>query len=139
MFTVLELFQESAVVLIEKTHIIDLIFQKCDTLQTYTKGKSCILIRIDPAHTENIRMNHTTAKDFDPAGTFTETAAFSAAFEAGNINLSARLCEREMMRTEFGLCLRSEQLFCKLLKGSLKICKRNILINNKALDLMEGR
>ena len=84
-------------------------------------------------------MNHTTAKDFDPAGTFTETAAFSAAFETGNINLSARLCEREMMRTEFGLCLRSEQLFCKLLKGSLKICKRNILINNKALDLMEGR
>ena len=84
-------------------------------------------------------MNHTTAKNFNPAGTFTETAAFSAAFEAGNINLSARLCEREMMRTELGLCLRSEQLFCKLLKGSLKICKRNVLINNKALDLMEGR
>ena len=84
-------------------------------------------------------MNHTTAKDFNPAGAFAETAAFSSTFEAGNINLSAWLCEREMMRTEFGFCLRSEQLFCKLLKRSLKVCKGNVLINNETFNLMEGR
>ena len=81
-------------------------------------------------------MNHTTAKDFNPAGAFAETAAFSSTFEAGNINLSAWLCEREMMRTEFGFCLRSEQLFCKLLKRSLKVCKGNVLINNETFNLI---
>ena len=84
-------------------------------------------------------MNHTTAKDFNPAGTFTETAAFSAAFEAGNINLCTWLCKREVMWSEFCLCLRSEEFLCKHLKSSFKICESNIFIDDQTFDLMEGR
>ena len=84
-------------------------------------------------------MNGTATEDFNPAGTFTETAAFSAAFKAGNINLCTRLCKREMMWSEFCLCLRSEQFLCKLLQSSFKICKCNILVDDKTFNLMEGR
>ena len=84
-------------------------------------------------------MYGTTAKDFDPAGAFTETASFSAALEAGNIHLCTGLCEREMMRSEFCLCLRSEQFLCKLFQSSLQVSKRDILVNYKSLNLMEGR
>ena len=83
-------------------------------------------------------MNHTTAKDFDPAGTFTETAAFSAAFEAGNINLCTWLCKWEVMWSEFCFGFWSEKLFRKYFKSSFQVCERNIFIYYKALNLMEG-
>ena len=38
-------------------------------------------------------MNSSAAKDFNPAGAFTETAAFSAALEAGNATSALWLCE----------------------------------------------
>ena len=53
-------------------------------------------------------MNHTAAKDFNPAGTFTETAAFTTTLETGYIHLCAWLCEREVMWSELSFCLRSE-------------------------------
>ena len=84
-------------------------------------------------------MNGSAAQNLDPSGAFTETAAFSAAFKAGYVHLCAWLCKREMMRTEFCFCFRSEQFSCKLLKSSFQICKSNIFVNYKALDLMEGR
>ena len=84
-------------------------------------------------------MYHTTAEDFNPSGAFTETAAFTATLEAGYVYLSTWLSEWEMMGSEFGFCLRSEELLGKFLKSSLQIRKCNILINNQTFDLMEGR
>ena len=84
-------------------------------------------------------MHHTAAEDFNPAGAFAETAALAAALEAGHIHFGAGLCEREMMGAEFYLRLLSEQLPGKLSQRSLQIGKRNILINNKSFNLMEGR
>ena len=43
------------------------------------------------------------------------------------------------MRTEFRLCLRSEQLFCELFQSTFQVCKCNIFIYNQTFDLMEGR
>ena len=36
----LELFQESDIVFVEEAHVVDLVFEKGDTLQSYTKCKS---------------------------------------------------------------------------------------------------
>ena len=68
-----------------------------------------------PHISKYIGMYHTTAEDLDPAAALAETAALSTAFEAGYIHLGTGLCEWEMMRTEFYLCIRAEQLSCKLL------------------------
>ena len=84
-------------------------------------------------------MNHTTPKNLNPAAALAETASLTAAFEAGNVYLCTRLCEREVMGTEFRLCVLSEQLFCKLLQGSLQVRKGDVFVDNQTLNLMEGR
>ena len=84
-------------------------------------------------------MDHAAAEDLDPAGSLTESAAFSAALEAGDIDLSGRLREREMMRTELCLRLRSEQLLCEYIERSFEIGKCYVLVDDQSLDLMEGR
>ena len=89
-------------------------------------------LRINSTHAKYIGMNCSTAKDFNPAGSFTETAAFSAAFEAGNINLCTWLCKREVMWSEFCFGFWSEKFFCKYFKSSFQVCERNIFIYYKA-------
>ena len=84
-------------------------------------------------------MYHTAAQDLDPARALAETASLSAAFEAAHIHLRAWLREREMMGTEFRLCLRPEQLLCEYLQGSFQIREGNMLVNDQSLNLMEGR
>ena len=44
-----------------------------------------------------------------------------------------------MMRTELNLCVLSEKSLCKFLKRSFKVCKCDILVDNKTLYLMECR
>jgi hypothetical protein len=82
-----ELAEETCIVLVEKSHVIDLVLKESDSLKTYTEGKALILLRVNAAHLKNVRMNHTAAENFYPALSLTETAALSAALEAGNINL----------------------------------------------------
>ena len=43
------------------------------------------------------------------------------------------------MRTKLGLRLRSEELLCEGIEGALQICEGHVLIDDEALDLMEGR
>ena len=86
-----------------------------------------------------MRMNHTTAEDLDPALALTEAAALAVALEAGHIDLGGRLCEREMMRAKLRLRIRPEQLLCESIQRTLKVCKRHMLVDDEALDLMEGR
>ena len=135
----LELIQESDIIFIQQSHIVDLIFQQSDTLKTDTECKSRILFRINAAHFQYMRMNHSAAKDLDPAGTFTEAASFSSALEAAHIYLCAGLCEREMMGTELCLRLRSEQLLCKYFQSSFQVSEGNVLVDHKTFDLVEGR
>ena len=93
-----------------------------------------------PHMLQYVRMNHTTAKDFDPSGTFTETAAFTATLEAGYIHLCTWLCEREMMWSELYVFVSGpNSSWANSFQSSLKICKSDVLVNNQTFDLMEGR
>ena len=134
-----ELFQETDVVFVQQSHVVNLIFQKCDTLQTYAESKAGVLFGIDAAHFKYMGMNHTAAEDLNPAAALAETAAGSAAFEAGHIHLGAGLREGEVMGTEFRLGLRSEKLFRELCQSTFKVCKGDAFVYNQALDLMERR
>ena len=114
-----ELFQETDIVLIQQTHVINLILKQRNTLKANAKSKSGIPVRVNAAHLQHMGMDHAAAQDLNPARTLTEPAALAAAFETGHIHFCAGFCEREMMGTEFNLCLRSEQLFCKLCQRAL--------------------
>ena len=64
-------------------------------------------------------MNHAAAQNLDPALALTEPAALAAALEAAYVHLCAGLCEREMVRPELGLGIRSEKLLGELLQRAL--------------------
>ena len=60
-------------------------------------------------------------------------AAFSAALEAADIDLNARLREREIARAETCLYVAAEDRLYKLVEHTLKVAERDLLIDNKGL------
>ena len=63
----LELVQESNVVLIEQTDIVDLEAAHNHTLQTDAEGVAGVFIRVDAARLKHLGVNHAAAEDLDPA------------------------------------------------------------------------
>ena len=115
----LELLDESHVVFIEVTNVIDSVLQHCDSLYTHTYRKTGILVGVDTASLMYVRMGHAAAQNFNPAAAFADRTALAAAFETRNIHFRTRLGEREVTRTELGSCLRTKELFRHMVKRPL--------------------
>ena len=120
-------------------HVINFVFEHGDTLKADTECKALIFFRINAAHFKYMRMHHTAAKDFNPAFTFTHSAAFATAFEACDIHFGTWFCEWEMMRSKLDLCIFAEKLFRKFSQCAFQIGKCDILVNDKAFNLVEVR
>ena len=80
-----ELFQETDIVLIQQTHVINLILKQRNTLKANAKSKSGIPVRVNAEHLQHMGMDHAAAQDFNPARTLTEPAALAAALETGHL------------------------------------------------------
>ena len=132
------MFQKPYIILVEKPHIVNLIFQKGDSFKTYSEREADIFIGIDVSHFKYSRVYHAAAKDFYPAAALAESAALAAALKAAYVHLGRRLCEREVMRTEFNLGILTEKILRELGKCSLKIREGNLLINYKSFNLVEA-
>ena len=135
---ILELFQETDIVFIQQTHVVNFIFKQSNTLQSHSKCESRILIRVNTAHLQYMGVYHTASQNLYPARTLAEPAARTAAFETGHIHLGAGLGKWEVVGAELHLCLRPEQLSGEFSQRSLQVRKGNIPVNHKALNLMEG-
>ena len=85
---------------------------------------------------ELLGAQHSVASVAEQVG-FEDANYFSAAFKAGNIHLSTWLCEREVMRSELNLSLRTKQFLGKLCQCSLQVRESYIFINNQSFNLME--
>ena len=131
--------EESYVILVEVTHVVDVVLEHYDSLNAETECKTAVYLGIDAAVAENLRMYHTAAEDLDPALALTKSASLAAASEAGNVDLSGRLCEGEMVRTEADSCILAEHGLSKGLKSTLKVTHCNALVYYKTLYLMEER
>ena len=131
--------QESNVVLIEQTDIVDLEAAHNHTLQTDAEGVAGVFIRVDAAHLKHLGVNHAAAEDLDPALALAERAAFTVAAVALDIHLRRRLGEREVMRTETNNRVLAVQLLCEQLENALQVAHADALIDNQTLDLMEQR
>ena len=94
----LELVQESNVVLIEQTDIVDLEAAHNHTLQTDAEGVAGVFIRVDAAHLKHLGVNHAAAEDLDPALALAERATVAVAAVALDIHLRRRLGERPCPR-----------------------------------------
>ena len=100
--------EESYVVLVEVTHIVNVVLEHYDSLNAETECKAAVYLGIDSAVAENLRMYHTAAEDLDPALALTKSASLASAGKAGNVDLSRGLCEGEMVGTEADSCVLTE-------------------------------
>ena len=134
----LKLSQKSNIIFIQQPHIIDFVFQQCDTFETYAECEAGVFFGVNAAHFEDMWVYHSASEDFDPTGAFAETASFAAAFEAGNVYFGAWFGEWEVVRAELSLGFGSEKFFCEYFQCPFQVSEGNVLINDKSFDLMEG-
>ena len=87
--------------------------------------------------TQNLRMNETARNQFDPAGILARRAAFAAAQEAVQVELEARLDEREIAGPQPDLNVALKDLAERYAHNGDEIRDRNILIDDDPFALIE--
>ena len=137
----LELVQETHIVLIEITDIGDLEPAHDQALQTDAECIARILVRINAADLENLRVNHAAAQNFNPALTvaYRTIRILAVALEALIVHLCGRLGEREVVRTEADNRLLAVQLLRKHFQNALQIGHADAFVDDQTFDLMEQR
>src|SRR5262245_56026706 len=113
-----KLLQQPDVVLEELAEIGHPVFELGDPLDSHSEGEPLDPLRVVavlPHEAVDVRIHHPGAQDLDPADPLAERIAGAirqpsraAAAEAGDIDLDARLGEREEARPEAGLALGPE-------------------------------
>ncbi|RMO19822.1 hypothetical protein ALQ47_05273 [Pseudomonas cichorii] len=134
-----KLRQEPQVVVEEQAQIIDAVTQHCQTLDTHAESKALELFRVDAGHAQHVRVDHSAAHDFQPAGLLADATALAAAHHAFHIDFSGRLGEREERRTETHRQFFLEEHAQELFDGAFQIRKVDIAVDQQAFDLVEHR
>src|SRR6185295_8055900 len=90
-------------------------------------------------------MDHPGAQDLEPAGRLADPARCvtdppgSAADDAADVDLGARLGEREEARPEPHPDVVAEEALREELEHALPVAERDVAIDEEALDLVEHR
>ena len=91
-----ELLQETKVILKVIAEVANLPLEHRNTLHTHTECETTVLLAVDSRRLKDVRIHHTAAHDLKPAGTLADITSLSTADVAAYVNLSRRLCEREV-------------------------------------------
>ena len=118
-----KLFEETHVVLGEKSEVFYAVFEVGNTFYTHSEGVSRKLFRVDTASLEHVRVDHTTTKYLYPPCVFAERATLAATDVARNIHLGTRFSEREVRRAKAYISLFAENLFGKIEQRLLEVGK----------------
>src|SRR5579884_4139620 len=143
-----KLLQESHVPLKEQLQIIKPILQHRNSINAHAKGETGNLFGIVAVvlhKLEDVGIDHAAAENLDPSGLLAGSAGApftlpaSAADEAGDEHLRARLGERKKRWTKAGLHIRAEQCFHRVIKGPLEVAEGNVRIDGESFDLVKHR
>src|SRR5436305_871851 len=107
-----KLLQKPDVALIKQLNIVDSIFQHRDSFYAHAEGESADLagvVAVAFYELEHIGVDHAAAQQLDPAAHLAQAAAFSAAFETGDLDIGDGFSEREERRIETRLHTRAKQ------------------------------
>jgi len=88
----------------EVAQIRHAIFQHGDAVDSNAPGKALILIRVEAAIFQHVRVHHAAAEDFHPVCAFAELH-FVAGAVTLNVHFQRRFCEREEGRAKTHLYL----------------------------------
>ena len=77
------------------TQIRNTVFQHRQTVNADAEGKPLILVRVNTAGAQNVRMNHTAAQNLQPVGSGTDFQ-FGLALFTADIHFCRRLGKRKV-------------------------------------------
>src|SRR5579859_5382917 len=92
----LELLQEAQVGFVEQPDVVHVVLQHRHPLDPEAPGIAIPLRRVDAAVAQHLRVNHPAAADLKPALVTAALAAHAGADAARDVELEARLGEREV-------------------------------------------
>ena len=125
----LEFFKETGIILWEQAEVGDAILQVGDALDTHAEGVAAVLLGVDAAELQHVGIDHTTAKDLNPAGMLAESATLTATDEAGDVHLCTGLREGEVGGTQADLGVSTEHLTGKRQQHLLEVCEGDVLVD----------
>ena len=101
--------------------------QHGDALDAHTEGKTTYFLGVVAHGLEHVRMHHARAQDLEPTGVLADPTAAAAAKHARDVDLGARLDEREEARPQANLRLAAEQPLGKGAQDALQVGHRYAL------------
>src|SRR5690606_9709826 len=97
----LELQREAGVALDDVVHVRDAVAQHQCALEAHAERETRVLVRVDPARAQHVRVDHAAAAPLDPAGP-------ALLLREPQVHLGARLGEREEAGPQAGPGLGAE-------------------------------
>lgn len=113
--------------------------QHGDTVETEAECKARVLLGIDAAVFEHVRVHGTATANFHPAGSLAATATLATAEHAVHVHFGRGLREREEARAETRLDAFAEQLVHEHLEHALEVGETDVLVYHQAFALLEHR
>ncbi len=123
----------------EGAQVGDAVFQHGDPVDAHAEGKALPFIRIDARVLQNLGMHHPRAEDFEPvvALAHLERAALP---RTADIDLGRGLGEGEVRGAEAQIDVVDLEIgLHEFFEAPFEVGHRDILVDGKALDLMEHR
>ena len=131
------MLQKTQIIGIEMPYVVDAVPQHRDSLRAHAECEAGVLIRVVADSSEHLRMHHSCAHDFKPAGLTAYAAALSAAAEAVNSHIHARLYERKEVAAKSHTTIRAKHAACKSVQRALEVRECDAAIDCKAFYLKE--
>src|SRR5712664_120654 len=140
-----KLLQEAHVVLEKDLDVVDAVFEHGQAVDADTEGEAADFPGVVVHEAVDGGVDHAGAEEFDPGGAFalrTSSAgcrgACSPAERAGNVELDARLGEREIAGPEASFHAGAKKLFYEILDGAGEIAEGDVRVDGEAFDLVKG-
>src|SRR3954449_252122 len=144
-----ELLQEPNVVVVQRAHVRQAVLELGDALDAHPPREALDLLGAVAVVVDvgvPIRVALPRAEDLDPALALAQATARAVAHEATpvavearDVDLDARLGEREEVRSEADVAAFAEDRVREADERALEVRERDVLVDREALDLVELR
>ena len=126
----LELFEKTQIACMEVADVVNSVFHHRKSFDTAAECEARIDFRVDSAVFQNLRVDHSAAKIFDPACLFAYAAAFAFADSAFEIKFETGFDEREERRSESDFDIFAENARNDLFQRENKVRNGDPFVND---------
>src|SRR5665213_3159165 len=123
----------------EGAQVVHAVFQHGDAVDAHAPGKALVLIGIEPAIAQHVRMHHAAAENFQPILAFAETN-FALVALALDVDFHRRLGEGKERWTKAHLdAVDFEEGLAEFFQDPFQMAEMRALVDDETLDLVEHR